>query len=92
MLTTDELMYDTLDSMSSVTPSWQQIVLRSILGPDSTFRKTSDALLQYVCGRHAETIQHRPTTYKARNKHFNKLLHIFLRLQRNFSPNLIYLN
>jgi hypothetical protein len=50
-------------------------ISKYFLASESTFRKTSDSLLQYVCGRRAEVIQHRRGIYKTHNKTLNDLLH-----------------
>jgi hypothetical protein len=51
-------------------------ISKKFLAGDSNFRKTSDALLQYVCGKRAEVIQQRRGLYKPSNRTLNELLHI----------------
>ncbi|XP_049866092.1 uncharacterized protein LOC126379470 [Pectinophora gossypiella] len=53
----------------------QQDIQKHLLAPDSTFRKISDGLLQYTCGRRAEIIQLRREIYKSPNKILNEILH-----------------
>ncbi|XP_013196185.2 uncharacterized protein LOC106139307 isoform X1 [Amyelois transitella] len=48
---------------------------KEFFASNSKFRKSSDDLLQYVCGRRAETIQQRRDTYKINNKSLHKLIH-----------------
>lgn len=48
---------------------------REFVFADSEFRKNSDSLIQYVCGRRAETIQSRRELYKPTNKALKNLLH-----------------
>lgn len=45
------------------------------LNTDSQFKKKSDALLQYVCGRRAEVIEQRRGAYKVQNKALYDILH-----------------
>ncbi|XP_049870955.1 uncharacterized protein LOC126370212 isoform X2 [Pectinophora gossypiella] len=45
------------------------------LAADSNFRKVSDNLLQYVCGRRAEVIQQRRESYRPTNKVLKQILH-----------------
>lgn len=47
----------------------------NLIKADTPYRKTSDALLQYTCGKRAETIQQRRSIYKPTNKTLNELLH-----------------
>lgn len=63
------------ESCSKLDPQSQKIVQKEFLAPDSTFRKTSDSLLQYTCGRRAEVIQHRREVYKVPNKVLNDIIH-----------------
>lgn len=53
----------------------QKVIQRRFLNPDCQFRKITDGLLQYTCGRRAETFQSRRETYKSSNKVLNELLH-----------------
>lgn len=53
----------------------QKELNKVFLGPDSKFKKISDQLLQYTCGRRAEIIQTRRETYKSNNKVLNEILH-----------------
>ncbi|CAH0406056.1 unnamed protein product [Chilo suppressalis] len=46
-----------------------------LLTTDSQFKKKSDALLQYVCGRRAEIIEQRRGVYKVQSKALNEILH-----------------
>lgn len=48
---------------------------KNFLATDSEFRRTSDSLLQYICGRRSELIQQRRSVYKPINKTLNELLH-----------------
>lgn len=57
------------------SPQVRREISKNFLAPDSTFRKTSDALLQYTCGKRAEVIQQRRAIYKPANKTLNELLH-----------------
>lgn len=50
-------------------------ISKKFLAADSEFRKTSDALLQYTCGKRAEVLQHRRGVFKPNNKILNELLH-----------------
>jgi hypothetical protein len=53
----------------------KQKVGEEFLATNSSFRKSSDALLQYVCGRRAEVIQQRRDTYKIKNKVLHEVIH-----------------
>jgi hypothetical protein len=53
----------------------RQEIQKQFLDSNSEFRKISDNLLQYICGRRAEVIQTRRETYKCANKILNDLLH-----------------
>lgn len=53
----------------------KQRVGHEFLGNNSKFRKNSDALLQYVCGRRGEVIQQRRDTYKVKNKALHEIIH-----------------
>lgn len=48
--------------------SIRQKVGYDFLAMDSKFRKSSDDLLQYVCGRRSEVLKMRRSTYKPKNK------------------------
>ncbi|KAJ8710599.1 hypothetical protein PYW08_009114 [Mythimna loreyi] len=50
-------------------------ISKQFLGSDSSFRKVSDSLLQYTCGKRSEVIQQRRGIYKPQNKIINELLH-----------------
>ncbi|KAJ2937121.1 hypothetical protein O0L34_g19445 [Tuta absoluta] len=56
-------------------PNVKSYISKEILSPDAPFRKISDSLLQYTCGKRAETIQQRRGIYKPANKTLNELLH-----------------
>lgn len=56
-------------------PTVKSHISKHFLAPESTFRKTSDSLLQYVCGKRAEIIQQRRGIYKPQNRTLNELLH-----------------
>lgn len=45
------------------------------LANNSDFRRNSDDLLQYVCGRRSEVIQHRRDAYKIKNKILHEAIH-----------------
>ncbi|KAJ2940901.1 hypothetical protein O0L34_g10162 [Tuta absoluta] len=53
----------------------KKVISKNFLDNDSPFRRTSDALLQYTCGKRAEIIQQRRSIYKPSNKIMNDLLH-----------------
>lgn len=53
----------------------KQEIQKHFLDSNSEFRKISDNLLQYTCGRRAEVIQTRRDTYKCPNKVLNDVLH-----------------
>uniref|UniRef100_A0A2A4K8D1 Uncharacterized protein n=1 Tax=Heliothis virescens TaxID=7102 RepID=A0A2A4K8D1_HELVI len=50
-------------------------ISKKFLEPQSEFRKCSDSLLQYTCGKRAEVIQQRRALYKPQNKILRDLLH-----------------
>lgn len=50
-------------------------ISKNFLATESAFRRTSDSLLQYTCGKRAEIIQQRRSIYTPANKTFNELLH-----------------
>lgn len=56
-------------------PDVKGYISKHFLAADATFRKTSDALLQYTCGKRAEVIQQRRGLYKPTNRTLNELLH-----------------
>lgn len=64
------------DIYKSAPASVKSHISKYFLAPESTFRKTSDSLLQYVCGRRAEVIQQRRGIYKSHNKTLNEMLHV----------------
>ncbi|KAL0810467.1 hypothetical protein ABMA28_010602 [Loxostege sticticalis] len=51
------------------------IVANEFLNVNAEFKKKSDDLLQYVCGRRAEVIKQRRDTYKVKNKTLQEILH-----------------
>lgn len=53
----------------------KQEISKNFLATESNFRRTSDALLQYTCGKRQEIIQQRRSLYKPPNKTLNELLH-----------------
>ncbi|XP_045784624.1 uncharacterized protein LOC123880520 [Maniola jurtina] len=53
----------------------KNVVGRDFVAANSEFRKNSDALLQYVCGRRAEVIKQRREVYKPTNKVLRGTLH-----------------
>lgn len=59
----------------SATPEVKSYISKNFLAAESSFRKTSDSLLQYACGKRAEVIQQRRGIYKPANKTLNELLH-----------------
>lgn len=50
-------------------------ISKKFLDSQSEFRKCSDSLLQYACGKRAEVIQQRRALYKPQNKILSDLLH-----------------
>lgn len=52
-----------------------EAIARHITGPETDFRKSSDELLQYVCGRRAELIEFRRSLYKPPSKFMHGILH-----------------
>lgn len=63
------------DIYQKATPETKTYISKNFLSADSTFKKTSDCLLQYACGKRAEVIQQRRGIYKPVNKTLNELLH-----------------
>lgn len=61
--------------LDSLPTDIKNIVGRDFVAANSEFRKNSDALLQYVCGRRAEVIKQRREVYKPPNKAFRNILH-----------------
>lgn len=59
----------------NLSPDLKSQINKEILGADSKFKKTSDAILQYTCGKRSEIIQQRRQLYKASNKALNEILH-----------------
>lgn len=47
------------DIYENAPASVKAYISKKFLDSDSTFRKTSDSLLQYTCGKRAEAIQQR---------------------------------
>lgn len=62
------------DLCDSLPHDIQQRVGKDFLAHDSKFRKNSDNLLQYVCGRRTEIIQKRRDVYKIKNKALNDMV------------------
>lgn len=60
---------------NSSPPEVKSFLGKNFLAPESSFKKTSDALLQYVCGRRAETFQARRSAFKGRSKSLHEILH-----------------
>lgn len=52
----------------------RQKVGKDFMAADSKFRKNSDELFQYVCGRRSEVLKMRRSTYKPKNKVLASLL------------------
>lgn len=63
------------ESYKDLSPATQKELGEKLLGGDSKFKKITDQLLQYTCGRRAEIIQTRRETYKSTNKVLNDILH-----------------
>lgn len=61
--------------LESLPADIKNIVGRDFVAANSEFRKNSDALLQYVCGRRAEVIKQRREVYKPPNKTLRDILH-----------------
>ncbi|CAH0398623.1 unnamed protein product [Chilo suppressalis] len=59
----------------NLSPELKSQANKELLGPESKFKKTSDALLQYTCGKRSEIIHQRRQLYKASNKALNEILH-----------------
>lgn len=53
----------------------KQKVGQEFMAANSNFRKNSDDLLQYVCGRRSEVIEQRRDTYKVKNKVLHDVIH-----------------
>lgn len=53
----------------------KSVISKYFLSSESSFRRTSDALLQYTCGKRAEVIQQRRSIYKPSNEVLHELLH-----------------
>lgn len=60
--------------LESLPADVKNIVGRDFVAADSEFRKNSDDLLQYVCGRRAEVIKERREVFKPTNKAFRDIL------------------
>ncbi|XP_069360185.1 uncharacterized protein [Maniola hyperantus] len=63
------------EACQKMDPNTRMEIQNHMLGADSSFKKISDGLLQYSCGRRAETIQARRETYKPANKVLSNILH-----------------
>ncbi|KAI5652123.1 hypothetical protein NE865_00461 [Phthorimaea operculella] len=63
------------DFCQNLSPELKSQINTELLGPDAKFRKTSDAILQFICGRRSEVISQRRQLYKAPNKAMNEVLH-----------------
>ncbi|KOB64681.1 Uncharacterized protein OBRU01_21716 [Operophtera brumata] len=63
------------ETCKSLDPKLRKEIQGKFLAADCSFRKISDGLLQYTCGRRAEVIQNRRETYKPANKVLNDILH-----------------
>lgn len=61
--------------LESLPSEVKNVVGRDFIAANSEFRKSSDALIQYVCGRRAEVIKQRREVYKPPNKAFREILH-----------------
>lgn len=63
------------DIYDSASPEVKDFISKEFLAKESAFKKTSDALLQYTCGKRSEVIQQRRGIYKPNNKTLSELLH-----------------
>lgn len=63
------------DAWKKLDSNAQQEVQKKFLAPECEFRKISDGLVQYTCGRRAEVLQTRRETYKPTNKVLHDILH-----------------
>lgn len=63
------------EACKNLSPAAQQELHNVLLTPESNFRKVSDSLLQYTCGRRAEIIQQRREIFKPANKTLYEVLH-----------------
>lgn len=61
--------------LDSLPKEMKKKVGKDFVAADSNFRKTSDALVQYVCGRRAEVLQQRRDFYKPQDKALKNILH-----------------
>lgn len=61
--------------LDSLPKEMKKKVGKDFVAADSNFRKSSDALVQYVCGRRAEVLQQRRDIYKPQNKALKNILH-----------------
>lgn len=52
-----------------------EAIIKNVTGSDTEFRKVSDDLLQYICGRRAEVIEYRRSVYKPPSKYMHSALH-----------------
>lgn len=66
------MVFQTL--LESLPKEIQRKVGNDFATADSKFKKISDSLLQYVCGRRAEVIQNRREIYKPKNKALKNIL------------------
>ncbi|KAI5631679.1 hypothetical protein NE865_15605 [Phthorimaea operculella] len=64
-----------VDACKNISPEIAMELNEKFLQDGCEFRKVSDALLQYTCGKRAEVIQQRRELYRAPNKVVNELLH-----------------
>ncbi|KAJ8729876.1 hypothetical protein PYW07_016914 [Mythimna separata] len=53
----------------------KSVISKYFLSFESSFRRTSDTLLQYTCGKRAQIIQQRRSIYKPSNQKLYELLH-----------------
>ena len=53
----------------------KSVISKYFLSSESSYRQTSDSLLQYTCGRRAEVIQQRRSLYKPSSQIIHELLH-----------------
>lgn len=53
----------------------KSVISKYFLSSESSFRRTSDTLLQYTCGKRVEVIQQRRSIYRPTNTILHELLH-----------------
>ncbi|KAL4718170.1 hypothetical protein ACJJTC_003385 [Scirpophaga incertulas] len=63
------------DVLGKMPQDIKQRVGKDFLAANSNFKKVSDSLLQYVCGRRAEVIQQRRESYRPINRVLRQILH-----------------